>query len=108
MILFSCCVFYLSENISNYSKWTVLTDVKTKSVDSLTFPAVTFCLTTNWTDNKFETFELNDEVLAYCSFENQKCKLDDFEKIVVWFSDTANRNEINCYRFNFLLRKIFY
>ena len=100
VILFSCCVFYLSDNISNYSKWTVITDVKTKNVDSLTFPAVTFCLTKNWTDNEFETFELNDQLIALCLFDLKKCKIEDFEKIPFWFHDNDFRTEINCYRFN--------
>ena len=100
MIFSSFCVFFLSENISNYSKWTVITDVKTKSVDTLTFPAVSFCLTKNWTKNNLETFELNDEVLAYCIFDKKKCKVDDFERIPTWHSSNGFRIEINCYRFN--------
>ena len=41
-----------------------------------------------------------DEVLAYCSFDNKKCKVDDFERTPIWFSSNGFRKEINCYKFN--------
>lgn len=79
----------------------MITDVRTTSVDTLNFPAVTFCMKKSWTNGGFESFELTDEILSYCSFDSQnKCKVDDFEKSLKWFSSENYRGKMNCYKFN--------
>ena len=97
-VLYVFCIYFISQNISNYSKWTVITDVKTKDVNSLTFPAVTICLTYGSTNLK--TISLNNEILAVCLFGSKRCQIDDFEEVLVWSNLYGRWDQLKCYNFN--------
>ena len=67
----------------------------------MTFPAFTFCLTTNWKNGKFETFELTNEILAFCGFDGLKeFNLEDFERLKIWHFYDDFGLKLNCYRLN--------
>ena len=101
IVLSMFCIYFIIQNISNYSKWDVITDVKIKDVDSLTFPAVTFCMMYDLSFGKLISYQLNDEILAYCSFDERKCQVEDFVEIPVWYASISGvRQQIKCYKFN--------
>ena len=60
---------------------------RTVSVSTLTYPAVTICLSRNWTKMAFQTFELTEETLSHCSYAvfnkcNSGNKLHSFRDIM--------------------------
>ena len=99
-VLLVFCFIFIIQNVENYYEWTVITDIRSVKVDSLTFPAFTFCMTKNWADGTFETYELTDDMIVGCTYNNNNCNKDDLEKTTLWHSYTIHREKVNCYTFN--------
>ena len=100
IILFLSCILFIVLNAKNYFAWEVITDIRTLSnLDSLTFPAIVFCLNDFGLDNA-KSLEL-DNLLLSCKFSfTNVCNISDFEKFSVWYESENKIKELNCFKFN--------
>jgi len=109
VILLIACLFYITMSFLNFYQYDVVTQIKTKEVETLTFPAITLCLVVyNYTVNlnqqpyfteQFGT-RLLSEILLTCNFEDKECSIGDFEHFTVYFQYEAIESHLNCYKFN--------
>ena len=84
----------------NYAERAVITDVRTISVDSLDYPAVTICMV-RFTKGGIETFELNSSMIVECSSNIlTECNINSFEKLSIMFRSLKNFINMNCYKLN--------
>ena len=84
LLLSTLTVYFLFENLHKYTQWTVITDVRTENVDSLTLPAVTICMEPDDNPKNAISQEFNNEMLPYCRFDsNKQCSVNDFEKFTI-------------------------
>ena len=107
--LLVACLFYVTMSFLNFYQYDVVTQIKSKEVETLPFPAITLCLVDyNYSldlskkphfSEAFATRDLKDFLLE-CDFEDQKCSIDDFEHFTMYFQYEAIQSHLNCYKFN--------
>jgi hypothetical protein len=103
--LAAACLFYVTQNVKDYNENNLVTIIKVKENESLTFPAITLCFhqlifIPNSTNSTLLTTNISD-VLNECFFEipNNKCSSDDFEYFQVNILRRDNKS-YDCYKFN--------
>ncbi len=109
IILFPLCLFYIDMNFREFYQYDVVTQIKNKENETLTFPAITLCLVdynysvnlnqTPYLIEQFETRDLND-ILLQCNFEDRECSKNDFEHFTLYFQYETIESQLNCYKFN--------
>lgn len=102
------CVVYANKNYQDYSRFNVVTQIKTKVNNTWTFPAISFCLQTlnysldsnGYPYNRVITPQnLSDDNLKLCTYEeNMACNLSHFEYFQVY--NAFYDDYFNCHKFN--------
>lgn len=93
--LFGYCMLLVYNNYMGYAEFNVVTQIKVVENETLSFPAITFCLYDLVT---FISPNLS-EVLKNCSFENTiGCSSNDFEYFEIY--DPWPNANVGCYKFN--------
>ena len=101
--MFAACAIYVYQNVQSFQAYQVVTHTKSIDEESMTFPAVTFCLITlqyESLDNfSFTSSYLTTEKLLDCRFEfSYKCSINDFEQLPIYFP--MFDKSMRCYRIN--------
>lgn len=92
-------MLYVHRILESYQMNEVVTQVKEIDVETLTFPAVTLCLTTVSKNLRVNSIEL-ETVLTQCYFEyrTDNCTLGDFENIQIYMQFAGKF--LSCYKYN--------
>lgn len=92
-------MLYVHRNLESYQMNEVVTQIKEIDVETLTFPAVTFCLLTVSNNLQVNSIEL-EGVLTECYFESRthKCTLADFETIQIYMRFAGKL--LSCSKYN--------
>lgn len=98
--LFVSCMLLVYDNYQAFMLNEVVTQIKMKESNNLTFPAVNFCvLELAAQGNPSVTHNLS-EVFNYCTFEGRRdmCSIDDFEYVPIY--DASVDALYNCFKIN--------
>ncbi len=88
------------ENFSDYYQYSVITEIKSINLDSMTLPAVTFCI------SSFPNFDTNltlEKTLFSCGIENISCGFSSFYSFEIktnWLNKSINSVNLTCYVLN--------
>lgn len=94
----------VDKNWKGYLANDVVTQIRSRDEETLSFPAITFCLgrITGETilEAEFKTLSLNGTI-EFCAFEsyNFNCTFDDFQHIQVYTGPIYN-SYLDCYKYN--------
>ncbi len=95
--LFASCMVVVDRNVKGFQANDVVTQFKVIDYESMTFPAVTFCLTDfNLDDLDFVTKNLSSKLIN-CTFESQPCNGSSYLKP---FKLDSSSTKPDCYSFN--------
>lgn len=102
--LFIACMILVDQNVKEYERNDVVTQIKVIENETMAFPAITFCFndckySKDLTVTYFRTLNIS-EVFYDCFFENptRKCSPNDFENFQVINGRYGYAND--CYKFN--------
>lgn len=97
--LFVTCMILVYNNYEAYTRNEVVTQIKLKESNNLTFPALTLCpLETRPPPRPSISHNLS-EIFSSCSFEGHYlCSLDDFESVSLY--DPLDNASYNCFKIN--------
>ena len=109
IILLSTLVYYIVITLQNYYQYDVVTQIKIKEAEIMTFPAITLCpviynysVSLNQRPYIFEEFGSNHlrNIFLECKFEGRECSIDDFENFTQYWQYEQTGISLNCYKFN--------
>lgn len=99
--LVAACLYFMTETFRDFSKFDVITDIQPKEEETMTFPAVTFCLVSfDYVTGQRTARSLRDAIIE-CSFKGktEPCSFKDFFNFQL-ISDESTTYD--CYQFNSL------
>ena len=97
IVLFASCMFYVDETVRSFQANDVVTQIKMIDDQTMTFPAVTFCVT-EFTLNplNFTSKDFSSKIID-CTYDSLKCNKSSYFKPVQLTSYTQ---KLDCFSFN--------
>ena len=95
--LFASCMFYVDDSVRSFQANDVVTQIKMIDDQTMTFPAVTFCVT-EYSHNplNFTSKDFSSKIID-CTFDSQTCHASIYFKHVRL---TFSTQKLDCYSFN--------